>query len=208
VVIAAPTISSHHGICGSSHKTNPLTAKAKTNKNRNEQILRNAEDAVRTEETEDSHKCQRKEGLAKMKIAYKFGILTIVQAENYYPTCKGRGIQIVGLQLKIKLLVTQKYVYIYIYIYIYISPFTGKFKIMKQPLQGGKLFKDMKTKIKNIPTHVFSSSVYDFRNGLKIRSRWPCGLRLSTGGRFIAGIAVSTPTQGTDLRSLCLFCVV
>ena len=62
VVTAASPNSSHHGICGSFHKTNPLTANVKTNKNRNEQILRNAEDAVRIGETEDSHKCQRKEG--------------------------------------------------------------------------------------------------------------------------------------------------
>ena len=84
MVIAASTNSSHHGICGSSHKTNPSTAKAKTNKNRNEQILRNAEDAVRREETEDSHKCQRKEGLAKIKMSYKTRTLTTVEAENYY----------------------------------------------------------------------------------------------------------------------------
>jgi hypothetical protein len=84
VVIAASTIPSHHGICGSSHKTNPLTANAKTNKNRNEQILRNAEDAARREQTEDSHKCQRKEGLAKMKIFYKTGTLTTLESENYY----------------------------------------------------------------------------------------------------------------------------
>lgn len=83
MVIAAPTKSSHHGICGSSHKTNPLTANAKTNKNRNEQILRNAEDAVRREETEDSHKCQRKEGLAKMKMSYITATLSTVEAENY-----------------------------------------------------------------------------------------------------------------------------
>jgi uncharacterized membrane protein len=91
VVIAASTNSSHHGICGSSHKTNPLTAKAKTNKNRNEQTLRKAEDAVRREETEDSHKCQRKERLAKTKIAYETGTLTTVEAENYYSKCKERN---------------------------------------------------------------------------------------------------------------------
>jgi len=43
----------------------------------------------------------------------------------------------------------------------------GKFKIMKQHLKGGNIFKDMKTKIKNITAHVFSNSVYDFRNGIK-----------------------------------------
>lgn len=84
VVIAASTKSSHHGICGFSYKTNALTAKAKTNKNRNEQILRNAEDAVRREETEDSHKCQRKEGQTKMKISYKTATLSTVEAEDYY----------------------------------------------------------------------------------------------------------------------------
>jgi len=69
-------------------KPTPLTANTKTNKNRNEQILRTAEDALRTQETENSHKCQRKGELAKMKISYKFVILTIVEAENYYLACK------------------------------------------------------------------------------------------------------------------------
>jgi hypothetical protein len=73
VVIAVSPNSSHHGICGSSHKTKPLTATAKTNKNRNEQILRNAEDAVRRAQTEESHKCHRKERLTKMTMAYKIG---------------------------------------------------------------------------------------------------------------------------------------
>jgi hypothetical protein len=46
-------------------KQPPLTANAKTNKNRIEQILRNVEDAVRRKETENSHKCHLLKGMAK-----------------------------------------------------------------------------------------------------------------------------------------------
>ena len=128
VVIAASTNSSHHRICGSSHKTNPLTANVKTNKNRNEQILRNAEDTVRIEETDDTHKCQRRERLTKIKIAYETGTLTIAEAENYYPTCQGRNL-ICRLTIENKVTGHAE---------VYISPFACNFQKNEPTFTRGK----------------------------------------------------------------------
>ena len=146
------------GFVGPSHKTNPLTANAKTNKNRNERILRNAEDTVRREETEDSHKCQREEGLAKMKIAYKTGTLTTVEAESYYPICKGRNLNC-RLTIENKVIGHGK---------VYISPVTGKFKRMNKGEIYLRFWK-LKLKIYSQP-FIFNLSIC-YRNGLKDRSR-------------------------------------
>jgi hypothetical protein len=70
----------------------------------------------------------RKEGMAKMKIAYKIRTLIIVEAENYYPTCKGRNLNC-SLTIENKVIGHAK---------VYSSSFTGIFKIKKQPSQGGK----------------------------------------------------------------------
>jgi hypothetical protein len=121
-------------------KKSPLTANAKTSKNRNEQILRNAEDAVRREETEDSHKCHLQEGMAKMEVAYKFGTLTTAEAENYYSARKRRNLNCV-LVMENNVIDHAK---------VYISPFMGKFKRLNLFVQGEIILKNIKPKIENI----------------------------------------------------------
>jgi len=98
----------------------------------------------------DSHKCQRKEGLAKMKIAYTTETLTTAEAKNYYPTCKGRKL---NCRLTIENIVIG-------YAKLYISPFTCNFKRMDQPLRAGNIFKNMKTKIENIYPHIYFQPQY------------------------------------------------
>ena len=75
-----------------------------------------------------------------MTIAYTIGTPTTTVKENYYTTCKGRNLNC-SFKIENKVIGHEK---------VYISPFTGKFKSMNPPLQGGKIFGKMKPKILKI----------------------------------------------------------